>query len=321
VFRVQDITFPDFPDPPKPDASDPLFMHLNDDGVSFTISGTVGDATEIESLCLVWINPQSREYASMAQLEYFRDQGYAGWRQAKTLSIGATYAVENPSFANPGETYPFDGTNRNRLWKLGVTFKEEDPDTRRQLYSYSKIISLAVLNIGMDAQAFKSQVFLLRADNPDGKATIITYAPQGDTNVPTISIDKVEIIHQGSVEDTTVYPIGKEGWDPNTGFVVIPQFTDGDKIVVHGSWIEDTAEYLPVQTYLYPNLKFTINGNEISGNEGTYTEIAQTPDKGTTTKGTRTGTFTVTATVGSGTHAIQTSAMKDTLVVGAEIKD
>jgi hypothetical protein len=325
VFRVQDITFPDFPDPPKPDASDPLFMHLNPAGATFTftIEGTVSDATAIDTLCLVWINPQSREFASMAQLEYFRDQGYAGWRQAKDLSPQATsYAVEDPNFAKAGETYPFDTNNKNRLWRILPEFIEEDPDTKRNVYSYSRTINLSDLDIGMGTglQPLKSQVFLLKAENPDGKATIITYAPQGDTNVPVISINQVEI-YRNNIRTTNVIPIGKPGWDPQSGFVVIPQFVDGDQIRVHGNWTEDTAEYLPVQTHLYPNLKFFINQREITGGGNTFTNIERTPASGTTATGTRTGTFTIIVTVGSGSHTIQTTAMKDTLVVGAEIKD
>jgi hypothetical protein len=315
VFKVQDITFPEFTRPPQPSASDPLFMRLNPDGTSFTISGTVSDATEITSLCLVWVNPESTNYSAMSQLEYFRDQNYAGWIQAKARTPGSPYAVEDASYA--GEyTYPYDSANPNRLWNIATTNQREDPETRRILYDYSRVINLSDLKIGMNDQPLRSQVFLLRAENPDHKTTIITYAPQGDTNLPSISIDKVEIL-LGDAHVDSFIPKGKEGWTADEGFKLVPKFkNDNDRIRIHGSWIEDSAEYLPPATYFYPNMEFTINGIPVSSATGA---ISYSPT-GTTTS--RTGTFTVTASVGQGAgFAIQRSAMVDTMVVNAKAKD
>jgi hypothetical protein len=70
LFRVQDLSFPKF-DPIIPAASDPLFMHIYkgaDNKSKLRIEGTVTDATKIQNIYMVWINPQSKDYATMSQL-------------------------------------------------------------------------------------------------------------------------------------------------------------------------------------------------------------------------------------------------------------
>jgi hypothetical protein len=332
VFRVQDTTFPDFPKPPSPPASEPFFMYLNATNTAFTLSGTVSDAKEIANLCLVWINPQSREFASMAQLEYFRDHSYAGWRQAATLTAGGDYGIENESFANQegatGEKYPFDPNHRNKLWKLSLLNPRTDEETQRTVYDYSITINLADLNIGLwdeegerppAKQDLKSQVFLLRAINPDKRATVITYAPQGDTAVPHISIDEV-VVNRGSEERSKVFPIGKPGYDPNQQIL---KFAAGDQVVITGTWKDDTAEKLPVQEFLFPNMSFTVNGTTFGSGGGAGIDITLDPATGTLAKD-RTGTFTITALVGADVgspNLIKLGQMKDTLVVAAKVKD
>jgi hypothetical protein len=312
LFRVQDIKFPIFKEP-TPAASDPLFMHINTSDGTIKIEGRVTDATEVSSLTMVWINPQSQNYKAMSQLQYFRDQDYPGWVQAKTLARGGASAreLQNRIDNGPGATqvngYPYDLDAPNRLWNIQPVWEAVDDD-ERQVFRYSVTINLDTeLNISASKQALVSQIFLLRAENPDGRVTIITYAPQGDTIVPTIDITEARILR--GAETITVAP---------SQYGALRQFEDGDIIEVYGTWREDSTGYLNVNNYLFNNIVFKINGNTITGANNTNTVRTITPSNGTATS----GTFVFKATLGNNTgYTIQTSTMKDTLVVGASVND
>ena len=311
LFRVQDISFPMFGDT-SPSASDPLFMHIDTTDSTITIEGIVTDATEVRNLTMVWINPASRGYAAMSQLQYFRDQTYSGWKQAGTLTKGGTSQTE---IANPqlyGSSYPFDPAQPNRLWNLDFNHEGVNED-ERQVFSYSVKIDLDnELNISPSKQALRSQMFLLRAENPDGRVTIVTYAPQGDTLVPSIAITEAKILRSG-FDPITIRP---------SQYEALRQFQDGDEIEVYGTWNEDSTEYLNVEEYLFDNIVFKINGNEITGSNFTTRTI-------TTSNGTNyatSGAFVFKAVLGgtdsgTGAHIIQTSTMRDTLVVDASVRD
>jgi hypothetical protein len=320
VFIVKDITFPDFPVPPAPAASDALFKKIENNKI--TISGIVSDATEVESLYLVWINPQSRSYAAMSQLSYFRDANYTGWKEAVDSDLADGESMEDNTF---------DKTYRNRVWKVAVEYIGEDNGTKwntrdswadneklnkwdiwegdidptyRQLYYYELEIDITDdLNIAGTAsgknQPLTSQVFLFRAGNPDGKCTIITYTPQGDTLSPVIAIREVRISRDGSPD---VVCLPRE-------FIEVPQFEAGDRVRVSGTWREDSTEYLPIQTYLAPNMEFEINGVKVSGTLAPGTGLAAG------------GTFLVDITVTESGGVLNLPSMKDTLVVNATVKD
>jgi hypothetical protein len=288
LFRVQDITFPDFPTPPNPAASEPLFKAINANQI--VIDGIVSDATEIESLCMVWINPESAHFAAMSQLSYFRDKDYVGWVRALLCSPGGTDIEVAHDPAHP-----------NKVWRLALTNAGVDIETNRILFRYSQTIDLDDLNIGMGKQPLKSQIFLFRAQNPDGKCTIITYAPQGDTLAPVISITDV-VIKAGGNEQSCI---------PGE-YVVIQPFADGDTITINGTWKEDSLEHLLAATYFTPNFNITINNQRVS---------ALSPPVLTNTTSTS-GTWTITATVSNLVGAVlPLDRLKDTLVVSADVKD
>ena len=329
LFRVQDISFPEFlPGYPYPSATDPLFQYIgkpNGDpdfpnpaaADSILISGKVDDALKINSLLMVWINPDSRNYSAMSQLRYFSDPLYVGWTNALNASASQTWPMDE------GE---YDSNNPNKVWKItlptGSPGLYEDPITYRQVYTYSQLINLATLNIGTGAnqKPLESQMFLLRAQNPDGKATIISYAPQGDAAVPTIKITNVQ------VSGTT--------YTPGQGFSQVPQFLDTDSpaktITINGTWTEDSTEFLNRYSYFFNNMKFTINDKEIGFTINSTTGNITTPTADNTTvsitstnaKNTA-GTFTVTATVGteSSNNKVKTSDLRDTLVVNVSVRD
>jgi len=300
LFRVNDITFPNFPSPPEPPASDPLFLSIVNEKIK--ISGIVSDATQIKSLCLVWINPQSEQYSSMNQLAYFRDKDYPGWKQALTLSPGAN-DVEKANNSLYGPKYPYDINFPNRLWKLDVTPIGIDQETNRRLFHYEQEINLSELNMGIGQRPLKSQIFLLRAENPAGSCTIITYAPQGDTVLPHIEITNVEIDQNGTKTDCI----------PNI-YSVIPQFSDGNTITINGKWREDSVKTLDLTTYFKNN--FTINVN----NEAMrIADLILSRDNVTDTEGTWKLTTTVKASPLGG--QVPLGSLKDTLVIDAKTYD
>jgi len=315
LFRVNDITFPDFPEPVQPIASEPLFLSIS--GLNeITISGLVGDVTEIETLCLAWINPESENYKAMNQLAYFREKNYRGWLRALTLNKGQTMLEVS------GEAY--DPANLNRLWKLNFYpyktpeyengYKDGiDPDTNRRVFYFEQKINLSDLNIGTETKPtqpynpLKSQIFLLRAENPAKRCTIITYAPQGDTVGPEIKIETVIINKGGGL---------LEECKPNQSALITP-FKDGNTIQINGTWKEDSMANNSLDI-----LKYFKNNFEIKVNNIPMIHMNNTPSL-TVVRGANSseGTWTITTTVGTGAGRVQLSELKDNLVIDVKTKD
>jgi len=332
LFRVQDITFPNFPVEPSPSAGEPLYKAIKgtSSNAYITISGYVSDATSVESLNMVWINPKSRNYAAMSQLQYFRDAEYAGWQDALSLTPGNTKLEPTTEGG-----YNYDWRNPNRLWNLilddseGVDIGQDlgtglREATYRKLFSFSVDVPLSDLDIVDDQGKIQppylaSQVFLLRVGNPDGKTTIITYAPQGDVLSPIIKIDNVKVVSAEGVETECFPGIYKQ----------VPQFKGGETITVNGTWTEDSTGFLAVESYLYNNMEIEINGFKIPMLAANFpgVTIVKTPTTGKAAE----GTFTITANVSntdpknpvplSSVFDAYQPNMKDTLVVNADLID
>jgi len=300
IFRVLDISFPDFPTPIEPPALEPLFMHVNNADKSITIKGNVADATAIDSLCLVWINPQSKGYASMSQLEYFRDADYAGWKMA----LGLTPTASNGGSANEGK---YDPENPNKVWKLQLSTQPVVNEAGRTQYAFSKKILLSELNIGTGSsdQPLKSQVFLLRAQNQDRRTTIITYAPQGDEGPPVIKITGVKVTHKSDNPNTVT------SLEPGKFSDQIPKFKVGDEIEINGDWEEDSVKYLDFNTYFRSSFKIVVNSKTLPAISN-FTGISNS-DK---------GTWSTKVTVAStGDTNLLLADLKDTLVISVSVQD
>lgn len=310
LFYVQDVSFPDFPEQPSPSASLPLFMSIGQPDIfgeptadnSIRISGIVSDATAVQSVYLVWINPDSKGYAAMSQLAYFRDGDYEGWDTANGLAEG--------SF---GEEGLFDQDNKNKVWNVPITpaVPAQDVLTNRFVYRYSQQINITEhLNMAGDFpkdRPLKSQVFLLRVKNPDGKSTIITYAPQGDEAPPVITIEKVEV-KSGEV---TVECIPGE-------YALIEQFEEGDTIKIIGKWYEDSIQALDFERYLKDNFEITLNNHfKVIHDPANGTTLTFTPGAG---KGFTQGDWVAEITLRAANN-ITTENIQDTLVVAAKLKD
>jgi hypothetical protein len=314
LFLVTDISYPDFSLGPFPKAGDPLFLAIGKttppDGTpgvtgtanTITIAGLVSDSTGISSLCLVWIDPESVDYAAMSQLAYFRDPGYKGWTQAISMTPGA----------NALETSPYDPNHRNRLWRLALSANTpaRDPITDRLLFKYSQTINLNDLNIGTGKQNLKSQTFLLRVENTSGKTTIITYAPQGDTLAPEIKIDEVIV---RATSGGSIVATAKPG-----EYSVIPKFADGNTITINGSWKEDSTENLDIATYFKPNFEVAVNPRDID-DKLSNSAITITKTSGKAAEGTWTITTTVRSTPTTG--QVPLTQLKDTLTIDVKAKD
>jgi len=289
IFRVHDITFPDFTEGPFPEATKPLFEEITVDN-KITIRGIVSDATNIISLSMVWINSESKDWASMNQLTYFRDKDYKGWAMIKDQAEGTTIK----------EGF-YDPVNENKLWKLKLNPLGINYETNRRQFSYSQEIDLADLNIGGGTyQPLKSQVFLLRAQNPDGKCTIITYAPKGDTSPPKIEIKEVFITGRS------------EPLKPGTYTEPIKQFSDNDTITIKGTYTEDSL------TSNIDKTRYFKNNFEIKINNQKLTTPLTLPEIGSKTED---GTWEITAQVGGTAGQISKDKLKDTLVVSASVSD
>jgi hypothetical protein len=310
LFIVNDITFPDFPSPPQPAASEPLYLAMNAAGTQFTISGTVGDATGINSLCLVWINPVSKDAAANAQLTYFREPKYVGWDNAIKLPASGE---ANGQSALDGT---FDSANPNKLWKLDPKFKEIDPDTNRRIYTFQKTINISDLNInsGANPQPLRSQMFLFRAENPVDKCTIITYAPQGDTSTPVIKIDNV-VIRENTSPNSTI----KTTCYPNT-YTVLPMFANGNTINITGKWKEDSVKQLNLTTFFKNYFEINVNNTKMN-HLSNQPALTLTSAPSTDADGTWDGTWTLSTTVGTGAGQVPLANLKDTLVIDVKTKD
>jgi len=289
VFQVKDISFPGFPTSPAPNAQRPLFEAIQSD--SITIKGIVDDATGIDSLRLAWINPQSKGFAAMSQLEYFRDADYSGWLMVDNISAGGAYVEEGN----------YDQTNKNKIWKLKIDNNTLNPDTQRFEYEYSITIPLSHLNMGYTgSQPLKSQVFLLRATNQDRRTTIITYTPQGDESPPVIKITSVDVQNNGLKTLT-----------PGLFSEQISKFKEGNTITINGTWADDSVAFVSFDTYLKNNFEISVNQKPVNASLLSFTG----------TSGSASGTWKAVVTVGGSTNNIPLADLKDTLVIAAKLKD
>ena len=366
-FKVMDLSFPElrpphqipYPEDPENDephyiATDPMFMHINtkdadgNESANFEdwtidIEGVVTVFTEIESVSMVWINPNSVNYAAMSQLSYFRNANYDGWANAPIDDQGANgtagrlYGWQK----DPGldSTYDKSGRYPNKVWAMKVDYNRVNTRGRKE-YFYRKTLNLVKdLNINpgefyqANAETFaydylKSQVFVLKAtDNtpPDSngpKNNIIVWAPQGDTISPKVTVSKVEIKRTGNVADNNLTP--GEYADQ------IEQFQTGDEIIITGTWEEDSTGYLDIEAVLKGKLQITVNDLPLDGLKQTTMEIftvSSKPldgEKWTARNGTwkATGEFKRWGTAENlGTHTLVADMITDTLVVSAKVTD
>lgn len=332
MFFVQDASFPDFVEEPNPSASLPLYQSIgvadefgNATGTNkIRIHGLVSDATDISSVYLVWINPESREYAAMSQLSYFRDSEYVGWKKADAITTPPAINA----LTNFREETEYDPDHPNKVWRVPITKRPGKDVNDRIVYEYSQLIDLTdQLNIAGSAvgkdRPLRSQTFLLRVRNPDGKCTIITYAPQGDESAPIIPVqtgvdDGKSINFQIKVTVTSSSnAVLKNCYSGN--YALIEQFEAGQKITVEGRWEEDSTEYLNFETYLKNNIDITINGYKIDGNQNTT--LTYTPASGKATAGTWKAEAVLGTAAQSATHKLLANNVKDTLVTSIVIKD
>jgi len=342
TFFVQDVTFPDFLEEPSPSASLPLFESMGNSDTwggsagsnQIRIYGTVSDATGVESVYLTWINPESKNYAAMAQLAYFRDSSYLGWRMASGTLKGTfpnNYAEEKQTTFTTDESgktipevefKPYDSARPNKVWNVPITQQAEKINDRI-VYRYSQVIDITDhLNIAGSVSGkdnpLKSQTFLLRVRNTSGKCTIITYAPKGDESAPVIT----KMTEDGKEHQIKVTVSNSSGTTLKTcysgHYELIEQFNDGNKITVQGEWEEDSTEFLNFETYLKDNFEIKINDIVINGKSGTGTSLTFSPPTGKAKK----GTWKAEATLGStSSYLLQTSNIKDTLVVSVKVTD
>ena len=312
-FRVMDVSYPEIDPPITPISAEPLYNFIKCDLCERTplvshscidnwyidIIGYASDNMGINNVAMVWINPQSPNYAAMSQLAYFRDPDYAGWAKAPA----------NAS-APPGQDTEFSTLHPNLVWRMELGPPEMDWDTNRQLFRYSKRLFLKRdLNIAPGEEGMnylKSQVFVLKATKNDleGKATIISWSPQGDASAPQITINQlgVNIIRTGN-------PV-PEPLEKGVYTIPIAQLGVGDRITIEGTWREDSTTKLPVNIVFNPFLEVTINKLIVPLSNITFTA----------NPGNASGTWKADIAV-TATGTIPAGNLKDALVIGAKFID
>ncbi|MCL2833586.1 MAG: hypothetical protein FWD78_10490 [Treponema sp.] len=345
-FKVLDISYPEIRPPYTPVASDPMFTKINGttpDDWNITIEGYATTASGLSSVSIVWINPHSINYAAMSQLSFFRDPEYGSTAMTAPPNLPANtygwFAPPGPDGAGLDNAYDVNYPNKVWTMKIGTPELVQEPvndPSGRLLYKYSKTLYLKrdLLidpNIAADplsAQNYnflKSQVFLLKATDVDAvpKSSIITWAPQGDTKAPRVTITAVQLHRQGKP------PTDVEDLEPGKYHESLPQFGGGDTITITGEWEEDSAEYFKIKETLEKNFVVTINGTRTdpaknfvlnikqqnpTDTSGTWTAVGEILALGMTPEGTiNPDTY--------GTHVLIAEHLKDTLVVSAVITD
>jgi hypothetical protein len=253
---------------------------------------------------MVWINPQSKDYATMSQLEYYRDKDYDGWLQA------AAFPRDGKAHLEEIKDTTYDTAAPNKLWNIDPGESIGVNANQRQIFAFSVEIDLEDdLNIGLASTLddLKSQMFLLRAENPDQKCDIITYAPQGDTMAPTIGITTVTITRPNG--NPNIYPqICTPGEYAN-----VEQFENNDVITISGEWSENSTEYLDFDSYLKPNFEFLLNGVPLTHEPNRGIDIAYSSGDDATA-----GTFIITVTLGD---RINKGQLRDTLMINMKVHD
>jgi len=324
LFRVQDISFPHINENIDPPAGNQMFMHPDMKNGKFTIKGTATDATRITSIYMVWINPKSRDFAAMSQLSYFRDPDYGGWNILKggivvNDSQGDQLPLSPYSASSPGDKRDdpiYDHTAPNKLWNIETKFIGED-DNGRQIYEFSVTIDLlADLGIGVHDNPLTSQVFLLRAENPDGKCHIREYAPLGDTLGPSVKIDRMEITRNNGTPRVFIPGRSDE----------IPKFETNQTnvITIFGSWEEDSIRYLDFDEYFRRNFEVSLTQVQLTNREGLALDESNAPLTGVTIthpdrgNGTGSGRFEVRVQLGG---RVGIGTVRDTIMVNVKVRD
>ena len=338
-LKVMDLSSPEIKAPYKPVASEPGFMHINTKNSGGAESLNIADwtvdfegiasvFTEMESVSMVWINPNSVNYAAMSQLSFFRDQDYPGWN---SKTSGNVLPVAGLTTA-PGLDKTYDNDHPNKVWlmELGPSYINEKG---RKEYVYKKKLNLVDdFNIKPGAEGFnylKSQIFVLKAtDNSvPAKSTIIAWAPLGDAKSPTVEINKVQILRSGNLS-----VLADDDLTPGSYIKPIIQFDTGDQIIVTGTWEEDSTEYFDIEAVLKNQLVVTVNGRELDGTNISnpyYTIKEIFPAKPASGKWLAPGgTWTAKGTVrrwgdstDNGSYRLVAENLKDTLVVSAKLTD
>lgn len=285
------------------------------------IRGFAYDNFRIRDVSMAWINPRSAGYAAMSQLAFFRDSKYGD--TAKTIGAttlpAETYGWFVANAVTPGKDHGFDLNYPNLVWFMDLTPDAEAAPVDRdgvvyKEYEYSKKIYLKDLDIGpgmmwtnsnrdtmvqvplnmtnQEKEAnkdlimsyLKSQVFVLKATDNDGKATIIIWSPQGDSRPPSIRINNKANngvgIQRWNTVTSSYGPITYLSLDGDDAH--LEQFNERDKIIITGTWEEDSAgSSIPnfEDSFLKENLRISVNNinvpkeifyNDLSKTSGTW---------------------------------------------------
>lgn len=241
-FEVEDISIPRiFVDSPAQDTT--LFGNMTGD---FTFSGICDDDSMVRSLRMYWVNPHGADPSS-TQLSYM-DASNSNWSSSSYPRIDA----------NDGALYNIT---------LDPAVVGTSGRSERSFFYTLNIFS----NLGISASnTLKNQVFLLRAEDENGKVKVLPYSTSGDSQAPDITIDTVSVnggLNQVINSDLT-----------------LPAFEAGDKVDLIGTWGDDSFDIWGDDTKIILDY-FEWNGTSISSyihlqNDGTWYSDPFTPPTG-----------------------------------------
>jgi len=240
-FEVEDISIPRITvDSPAQDTS--LF---GDSSGDITFSGICDDDSGVSSLRLYWVDPHGSD-PSTTQLSYM-DATSSDWTNG---------------------TYPRIDSDTGTLFSIPMDDAVIESGRSKRSFSYSLNL---FSDLGVSASApLKNQVFLLRAEDDNGKTKVLSYSTSGDSQAPSISIDFVSV---NSGEDKEI-----------VSNLTLPAFQSGDTVVLRGSWSDDSyAIWDDVSKIILDS--FMWNGTDISASihldsDGSWYSDSITPPSG-----------------------------------------
>ena len=241
--------------PPSITVNTPTALLGNASG-NFTITGTIKDDGPLESNSLTIVRIANGQEASL--VNYYTPT-YQGWSAVTNGSRPYTVTIVQDSGEQPVGGY--------------------------YTYTFTKTFNLFTdFNIG-NGQTLKSQIFMFKVIDGDStmeadkrSSTVTSITLQGDTDAPSLTIDKVTVNHSSG--NPTEY-LFTEGELPT-----LSPFASGDTIQYSGTWSDNSTSYWTGGKTHINNIQLTSTGVNLTAsmnNNGTWTSNAVTPPADTFT--------------------------------------
>lgn len=241
--------------PPSITVNTPTAL-LGDANGNFTITGTIKDDGPLESNSLTIVRIANGQEASL--VNYYTPT-YQGWSAVTNGSRPYTVTIVQDSGEQPVGGY--------------------------YTYTFTKTFNLFTdFNIG-NGQTLKSQIFMFKVIDGDStmeadkrSSTVTSITLQGDTDAPSLTIDKVTVKHSSGSSTEYLFTEGE--------LPTLAPFATGDKIQYSGTWSDNSTSYWTGGKTHINNIQLTSTGVNLTAsmnNNGTWTSNSVTPPADTFT--------------------------------------